>query len=59
MLDSTDKFRMCVAKEELEQLLGHEDIKPNNIPIIFFANKVRHFHVITSYIKEFIVFYGH
>eukprot|EP01041_Mallomonas_annulata_P009111 gene9111-18878_t len=40
VLDSTDRFRTCVAKEELDQLLAHEDIKASNIPIIFFANKM-------------------
>lgn len=39
VLDSTDRLRVCVAKEELEQLLGHEDIKISNAPILFFANK--------------------
>ena len=40
VLDSTDRLRVCVAKEELGQLLGHEDIKVTNAPILFFANKV-------------------
>eukprot|EP00607_Mallomonas_marina_P007903 CAMPEP_0182423986 /NCGR_PEP_ID=MMETSP1167-20130531/10106_1 /TAXON_ID=2988 /ORGANISM="Mallomonas Sp, Strain CCMP3275" /LENGTH=176 /DNA_ID=CAMNT_0024603425 /DNA_START=147 /DNA_END=674 /DNA_ORIENTATION=- len=40
VLDSTDRFRICVAKEELDQLLNHEDIKQSPIPIIFFANKM-------------------
>lgn len=40
VLDSTDKIRMCVAKEELDQLLGHEAIKTTRAPILFFANKV-------------------
>jgi ADP-ribosylation factor family len=42
VVDSTDKLRMCVAKEELEQLLHHEDIKRSSAPILFFANKVIH-----------------
>jgi hypothetical protein len=29
-----------VIREELSQLLGHEDIRGSNIPILFFANKV-------------------
>ena len=41
VLDSTDRLRMCVAKEELEQLLKHDDIKSSRCPILFFANKVR------------------
>ena len=40
VLDSTDRLRMCVAKEELDQLLQHEEIKKSNCPIVFFANKV-------------------
>ena len=40
VLDSTDRLRICVAKEELEQLLEHEDIKRTKAPILFFANKV-------------------
>ena len=41
VLDSTDRLRMCVAKEELLQLLGHEEIKKTRAPLLFFANKVR------------------
>lgn len=40
VVDSTDRIRMCVAKEELEQLLSHEEIKKTKAPILFFANKV-------------------
>jgi ADP-ribosylation factor-like protein 6 len=40
VLDSSDKLRMCVAKEELAQLLEHEDIKGARIPLLFFANKM-------------------
>lgn len=40
VVDSTDRIRMCVAKEELEQLLSHEEIKRTKAPILFFANKV-------------------
>jgi ADP-ribosylation factor-like protein 6 len=40
VLDSTDRIRMCVAKEELEILLNHAEIKPVRIPVLFFANKV-------------------
>ena len=41
VLDSTDKIRMVVAKEELDVLLAHEEIRSARIPIIFFANKVK------------------
>lgn len=40
VIDSTDKFRMVVAKEELQNLLEHEDIKKSKPPVLFFANKV-------------------
>ena len=40
VLDSTDRIRMCVAKEELDQLLSHESIRRARAPILFFANKV-------------------
>ena len=39
VLDSTDKIRMCVAKEELEMILKHPSIKASLCPMLFFANK--------------------
>ncbi len=40
MLDSTDRLRLCVAKEELEQLLGHDELRAGAVPVLFFANKM-------------------
>lgn len=40
VLDSTDRIRMCVCKEELELLLNHDSIKQSKAPVLFFANKV-------------------
>lgn len=40
VVDSTDRIRICVAKEELDLLLNHEAIKRSTAPILFFANKV-------------------
>lgn len=40
VLDSTDRIRMVVAKEELQMLLQHESIKKSNVPILLFANKM-------------------
>jgi ADP-ribosylation factor-like protein 6 len=40
VLDSTDRLRICVAKEELEQLLSHEEIRKVRAPVLFFANKM-------------------
>ncbi|XP_014873006.1 ADP-ribosylation factor-like protein 6 isoform X5 [Poecilia latipinna] len=39
VIDSSDKLRMVVAKEELNNLLNHEDICNKKIPVLFFANK--------------------
>lgn len=40
VIDSTDRIRMCVAKDELQQMLDHADLKAAKIPILFFANKM-------------------
>jgi ADP-ribosylation factor-like protein 6 len=40
VIDSTDRIRICVAGEELEQLLDHGQIRDSMAPILFFANKV-------------------
>lgn len=40
VIDSTDMLRIGVAEEELGGLLGHEEVRKSNIPIVFFANKV-------------------
>jgi ADP-ribosylation factor-like protein 6 len=40
VIDSSDKTRMLVAREEVQQLLSHPDISSRNIPILFFANKM-------------------
>jgi ADP-ribosylation factor-like protein 6 len=40
VIDSSDKTRLLVAREELQQLLSHPDIFSRNIPILFFANKM-------------------
>jgi ADP-ribosylation factor-like protein 6 len=40
VVDSSDKTRILVAREELQQLLSHPDIITRNIPILFFANKM-------------------
>jgi ADP-ribosylation factor-like protein 6 len=39
VVDSSDKLRMCVAKDELDLLLSHNDIKTSVAPILVFANK--------------------
>merc|ERR1712212_76051 len=40
VLDSADRLRMAVARDELESILGHEDINKNNALFLFFANKM-------------------
>eukprot|EP00163_Fabomonas_tropica_P009138 TRINITY_DN18936_c0_g1_i1.p1 TRINITY_DN18936_c0_g1~~TRINITY_DN18936_c0_g1_i1.p1 ORF type:complete len:185 (+),score=40.96 TRINITY_DN18936_c0_g1_i1:329-883(+) len=39
VVDATDRIRMCVAKDELDAMLEHEEFKANDAPILFFANK--------------------
>ena len=38
VVDSADKLRLCVAKDELEVMLSHKEFGPR-IPLLFFANK--------------------
>jgi ADP-ribosylation factor-like protein 6 len=40
VIDSSDKARILIAREEVQQLLAHPDISSRNIPILFFANKM-------------------
>mmetsp|Transcript_452 Transcript_452/g.824 ORF Transcript_452/g.824 Transcript_452/m.824 type:complete len:159 (+) Transcript_452:161-637(+) len=39
VIDSTDKLRMVVAKDELDHLLKHGDVA-SRVPILFFSNKM-------------------
>ncbi|KAL0268673.1 UNVERIFIED_CONTAM: hypothetical protein PYX00_010517 [Menopon gallinae] len=40
VIDSSDKLRLVVVKEELDMLLQHPDISGKRIPILFYANKM-------------------
>ncbi|GMH70812.1 hypothetical protein TrLO_g10963 [Triparma laevis f. longispina] len=40
VIDSTDKIRLCVARDELEELLEHSEVKSKGCPVLFFANKM-------------------
>lgn len=40
VIDSSDRTRIAVAQEELQQLLTHPDIRSRPIPILFYANKM-------------------
>mmetsp|Transcript_29310 Transcript_29310/g.40509 ORF Transcript_29310/g.40509 Transcript_29310/m.40509 type:complete len:187 (+) Transcript_29310:298-858(+) len=38
VIDTSDKLRMCVAKDELDVMLKHKELK--KVPLLFFANKM-------------------
>lgn len=40
VVDSSDRLRMVVARDELEALLQHPDIRDRRLPLLFFANKM-------------------
>ncbi len=40
VVDSADKVRLCVVKDELDAILQHKDITSGSIPVLFFANKM-------------------
>ncbi|XP_014300213.1 ADP-ribosylation factor-like protein 6 isoform X2 [Microplitis demolitor] len=40
IIDSSDKLRLVVVKEELDMLLQHPDIVGRKIPMLFLANKM-------------------
>lgn len=40
VVDSIDSLRMCVVKDELQQMLRHADLKDTKTPFVFFANKM-------------------
>ncbi|CAH2011225.1 unnamed protein product [Acanthoscelides obtectus] len=40
VIDSSDRLRLVVVKEELDLLLQHPDICNRRLPILFFANKM-------------------
>ncbi|XP_067903095.1 ADP-ribosylation factor-like protein 6 [Heterodontus francisci] len=48
VIDCGDKLRIVVAKQELETLLIHPDIKDRQIPMLFFANKMDLSDVLSS-----------
>ena len=48
VIDSSDKLRMVVAKDELDQLLQHSELKSRRIPVLFFANKMDDRNAVTS-----------
>ncbi len=40
VLDSSDKLRMVMARDELNMLLSHENVAGRQLPILVFANKM-------------------
>jgi ADP-ribosylation factor-like protein 6 len=40
VVDSTDRIRMAVAKDELDGMLAHKDLKDLRVPVLLFANKM-------------------
>lgn len=40
VVDSSDKLRFVVAKDELDLLLSHPNLANRRVPILFFANKM-------------------
>ena len=40
VLDSSDKLRLVVVKEELDTFLDHPDVRNRNTPILVFSNKI-------------------
>lgn len=40
VIDSSDALRLCVVKDELEEMLNHPDLKSRPIPLLIFANKM-------------------
>lgn len=39
VVDCSDKIRMCVAKDELDAMLAHKDMKDAHAPLLVMANK--------------------
>lgn len=40
VIDSSDRLRLAVVRDELDLLLQHPDIATHQIPILFFSNKM-------------------
>lgn len=40
VVDSSDRLRLAVVRDELDLLLQHPDIATRQIPILFFSNKM-------------------
>lgn len=40
VIDSSDRMRLVVVKDELDLLLQHQDLRRRRVPVLFFANKM-------------------
>ncbi|KAI8800350.1 ADP-ribosylation factor family-domain-containing protein [Cladochytrium replicatum] len=40
VVDSADRVRACIARDELESILGNRAMQTRKVPILFFANKM-------------------
>ncbi|KAJ3299826.1 hypothetical protein HK104_006760 [Borealophlyctis nickersoniae] len=40
VVDTNDKVRACVARDELENMLSHKALQAKKTPILIFANKI-------------------
>lgn len=40
VIDSSDKIRMVVARDELESITKHSELMNKRVPVLFFANKM-------------------
>ena len=40
IIDSSDKMRLVVAKEEFESMMNHQDLRNKQIPVLILANKI-------------------
>lgn len=46
VVDSSDKIRMVVAKDEFERMIKHPDL--GNVPVLFYANKMDRREAVSS-----------
>ena len=40
VIDTSDKLRICVAKDELDMMMGNNSLKSRRMPVLFLANKM-------------------
>lgn len=40
VIDSSETLRLCVVKDEIEEMLEHPDVKSRKIPLLIYGNKM-------------------